>query len=124
MLVGRGGDNLTGGGGHDTFVFNKNFGLEKVTDFNAASDVISVDHTMFSSFTDIMLHAVQSGTSTVITYDGADVITLQNIEPQFTHPERLPVLLIPVGRRRACAAVRSRRRPRSARRSSADRPPR
>jgi Ca2+-binding RTX toxin-like protein len=78
VLVGRGGDTLTGGGGHDTFVFNAKFGVETVTDFNPQTDTISIDHTLFGSFASVLQHATQSGTSTVITYDASDVITLQH----------------------------------------------
>jgi beta-glucanase (GH16 family) len=78
VLVGRGGDTLTGGGGHDTFVFHAKFGLQTVTDFDPQADVISINHTMFASFASVLQHAVQSGTSTIITYDASDVITLKN----------------------------------------------
>jgi hypothetical protein len=78
LLVGAPGDTLTGGGGDDRFVFHTGFGRETVTDFDTSQDVIALDHTLFSSFSSVMQHAAQSGSSVLITYDRADVITLQN----------------------------------------------
>ncbi|MDB5448730.1 MAG: endo,3,4-beta-glycanase, C-terminal secretion signal protein [Phenylobacterium sp.] len=80
-FIGNPGDTMTGGGGHDTFAINPGFGRETIRDFipsGTQSDVIAISHTLFSSFAQLMQHATQSGTSTLITYDAQDVLILQN----------------------------------------------
>jgi hypothetical protein len=79
VLVGGSGDTLSGGAGHDRFVSNRPFGLETVNDFSPVDDTIVFDKTLFSSFDSVMSHAKQSGTSVLITYDNADVVTLKNV---------------------------------------------
>ena len=103
---GAGDDTLTGGEGNDRFVFGYHFGHDVVTDFRGgrfedddeghghghardddhshghhsefeAGDVIQVHPAEWGSFDDLMGHAVQDGTSVVITSDdGADTLTL------------------------------------------------
>ncbi|MBY6241112.1 S-layer family protein [Methylosinus sp. Sm6] len=74
---GGGGDMLKGGGGADTFVFTPSFGKDTVADF-AAIDRLQIDHTLFADWTSLLSHTAQVGTSTVITLDAANTITLQN----------------------------------------------
>ncbi|HEX3699377.1 MAG TPA: Ig-like domain-containing protein [Phenylobacterium sp.] len=74
---GNGDDTLTGGNGHDLFVFGFHFGHDVVTDFD--KDTLQVHPAEWGSFSDLMAHAVQSGTSVVITSDdGHDTLTLLN----------------------------------------------
>jgi hypothetical protein len=84
VLFGRAGDALVGGAGHDKFVFDVGFGRESVQDFDPASDTISFDHTLFSSSTDVLAHATQSGTSVLISH-GSDILTLQNTSLSALH---------------------------------------
>jgi Ca2+-binding RTX toxin-like protein len=84
VLVGASGDRLTGGLGHDHFVFNTAPGKESVADFQAAAggtagDQLWIDHRLATSFSDVMAHATQSGTSVLITFDKNDVITLEHV---------------------------------------------
>ena len=51
-LVGDdGNDVLTGGSGVDTFVLNSLSGFDKIKDFKAGTDVIQLDHTVFTALT-------------------------------------------------------------------------
>lgn len=89
-LIGASGDRLTGGAGHDHFVFNTAPGKEVVSDFqvavgSTAGDQLWIDHRLSSSFADIMAHAVQSGTSVVITFDKNDTITLEHVTLSSLH---------------------------------------
>jgi hypothetical protein len=40
---------------------------------------MQIDHNLFAAFADVQSHAQQVGTNTVITYDAADTITLNNV---------------------------------------------
>lgn len=104
---GAGNDTLTGGRGHDRFVFGYQFGHDVITDFQPghfsddqghgddahargnelhgdgghyhAGDVIQVHPAEWSSFQDLMAHAVQTGADVVITSDsGLDTLTLKS----------------------------------------------
>ncbi len=87
---GAGNDRLTGGAGVDTFFFKAGFAKDVVTDFavtTAAHDILLFDHSLFAGVaanTDATLsfldtYARQVGTSTVITVDAADTVTLNNV---------------------------------------------
>ena len=55
------------------------FGLDTISDFAAGAsvaDVIRVDVSLFADFAAIQSHATQVGSSTVITYDAANSMTL------------------------------------------------
>jgi hypothetical protein len=100
-FVGYGGDNveiganrdtLTGGGGHDLFVFNPKFGLETVSDFDPTNDKIAFDHTLFSSPSAVLQHAAQVGADTAITYDGSDKVTLHNVTLGSLHAANFVVI--------------------------------
>jgi hypothetical protein len=84
------GQTLTGGpnalleglGANDTFEFRPHFGNDSVIGFNATGsshDVLQFDHTVFNSFAAVLAHATQVGNNLVITADGADMVTLNNV---------------------------------------------
>lgn len=80
---GSGDDILTGGSGDDTFVFAAGFGYDTITDFTAGAateDVIEFDAIAeFSSYADVLEHAVDDGTDTTITLDIDNSIVLTNV---------------------------------------------
>jgi len=83
LVGGVGNDSMTAGGGLDKFVFVWGDGKDTITDFNATNDVIALQGYAavgVSSFTNVMSHAAQVGTSVVITFDAADTITLQHLQ--------------------------------------------
>jgi Ca2+-binding RTX toxin-like protein len=52
ITAGKGADWLTGGAGADTFVFAKDFGMDRILDFTVAGakhDVLQIDHTLFAN---------------------------------------------------------------------------
>ena len=69
-------ETLFGNGGNDTFVFSANFGNDTIADFHASTDVLQIDHNVFSNFAAVMSHAAQVGTDVVITADPHNSITL------------------------------------------------
>ena len=71
-------ETLFGNGGNDTFVFSSNFGKDTIADFNAANDVLQIDHNVFSNFAAVMSHAAQVGADVVITADSHNSITLHS----------------------------------------------
>ena len=85
VISGLGGnDKLTGFGGNDTFVFLPSFGNDTITDFAAGPnsgphDLIAFDHTMFADFDAVVAASAQVGTSTVITFDAQNTVTLVNV---------------------------------------------
>ncbi|WP_456770931.1 Ig-like domain-containing protein [Bradyrhizobium sp. USDA 4448] len=80
VLIGRPNDSLTGGGGHDTFVFNSGFGKEIITDFNVNLDFITFAHGLFSSAQDVLAHTHDVAGTAVITLDSTDTITLTGVK--------------------------------------------
>ena len=76
-----GNDTLTGGLGADTFVFHgSNLGQDTITDFSAGagfSDHLELDN--FATFDDVVAAMSDDGTSTIITLNAADSITLENV---------------------------------------------
>ncbi|MEO6224597.1 MAG: Ig-like domain-containing protein [Sphingomicrobium sp.] len=90
VLIGAAGDRLTGGLGSDHFVINSGSGKESITDFRAGTsgvvgDQLYVDHRLAASFADVMAHATQSGTSVVIAFDKATVVTLEHVDIASLH---------------------------------------
>jgi Ca2+-binding RTX toxin-like protein len=83
IIVGNTQNNiLTGNGGADTFVLHSGFGRDSITDFGAGpalDDVIQFSDGLFSSFSDVMLHATQSGADVLISHDAANVLTLAHV---------------------------------------------
>ena len=89
-----GNDKLTGAGGDDTFVFLPGFGNDTITDFTAGPnsgphDVIAIDHTIFADFDAVMAASTQVGSSTVITADAQNAITLANVSVGSLHHDDL-----------------------------------
>ncbi len=81
VLFGGAGDALNGNSKYaDTFVFGPKIGLETVNGFNSSLDVIELSKANFSSFSDVMAHAQQSGHNTIITLDAQDSITLNHVQ--------------------------------------------
>jgi Ca2+-binding RTX toxin-like protein len=79
---GAGNDTMTGGSGNDIYVFNAGFGQDTVTDFAAgagAGDAIDFDDAIFADYAAVIAAASTSGSNTVITVDGSNSITLQNV---------------------------------------------
>ena len=79
---GAGNDRLTGGSGADTFLMRAGSGHDIVTDFAAGGlihDALRLLGYGLTSFDAVMARTVQSGTSTVITLDAADSVTLLNL---------------------------------------------
>jgi len=110
ILNGDGGNDTSwGDAGADTFVFNApytvastatadgspytiTFGSDVIADFQVAGtdhDYLQFDHALFSSSSDVLSHAAQSGADVVITYDPNDTVTLQNVllDSLRAHPE-------------------------------------
>lgn len=74
------GATLIGGAGHDTFAFLNNLtGKDTITNFNTGKDALQFNKSLFANFTAAMTHANQVGANTVITIDGNDQVTLQNV---------------------------------------------
>ena len=79
IVGGKGDDTLTGGAGADTFVFHNGDGLDTITDFDPASDVISLHGYGMASFAALQSAMAQVGSDTVITFDSDNVITLHDV---------------------------------------------
>lgn len=81
---GAGDDRMTGGGGNDVFVFKTGCGKDIITDFDAGpgdGDVLELSMgTAFNSLAKILAASAQVGADTVITFDTATCITLQNVQ--------------------------------------------
>jgi Ca2+-binding RTX toxin-like protein len=76
LLVGdHGADTLTGDNGPDVFVFGPASGQDRITDFDNA-DVIRFEGGVFTSFAQVMSHAVQQGGDVLITTDAGDSVRL------------------------------------------------
>jgi Ca2+-binding RTX toxin-like protein len=85
-----GNDKLTGLGGNDTFVFFPGFGNDTVTDFTAGPnsgphDLMAFDHTIFADFDAVLAASTQVGTSTIITIDAQNTVTLVNMSVGSLH---------------------------------------
>jgi Ca2+-binding RTX toxin-like protein len=73
------GDTLTGGRGHDTFVFDANFGSDIIKNFNVKNDVIQFDVALFVNYAAVMKDTKQVGPDSVIQYDANNSVTLDNV---------------------------------------------
>jgi hypothetical protein len=80
VFIGGNKDTLTGGGGHDHFVFNTGFGAQTVSNFTSGMDQLWFDHTLFANAAQVLAHAQQSGANTVITDTSGDQVVLQGIQ--------------------------------------------
>jgi Ca2+-binding RTX toxin-like protein len=83
LFAGSGSDYLQGDAGDDFFVFDGTFQTSIIIDFEpgtvAHHDVIQFNGGVFADFADLLGHAVQSGTSTVITDAAGHTLTLANV---------------------------------------------
>ena len=71
---------LTGMGSNDTFVFGPKFGHDTITNFDPATDVIQVDHSVFANVQALLVAAQDDGHgNALITGDLHDSITLQHV---------------------------------------------
>jgi Ca2+-binding RTX toxin-like protein len=80
---GTGNDWLSGLGGNDTFVFARNFGTDRISDFSAgagAGDVIQLSlGAAFDSFAEVRSAASQVNGDTVLNFGSLGNLTLQNV---------------------------------------------
>jgi hypothetical protein len=78
-----GNDTLMGRGGTDTFKFLANFANDVISDFaatDAGHDVINFHaNAVLNSFASVLSHAVQSGSSVMISQDVSNTLTLRNV---------------------------------------------
>jgi len=83
LFAGAGSDYLQGDAGDDFFVFDGTFQTSIIIDFEpgtvAHHDVIQFTGGIFTNFADLMSHAAQSATNTVITDTGGHTLTLANV---------------------------------------------
>ena len=80
LIEGSGGaDKLTGGPGTDIFLYHLNFGKDTIAGFDLANDVLAFDQNLFGSVADVVSHTADVKGNAVITYDGADTVTLLGI---------------------------------------------
>ena len=72
---------IFGGGGHDTFVFNPNFGTATIADFHVNDDTINFSQGMFANISVILASAqpANSNLDTIITDAHQDTILLKGI---------------------------------------------
>ena len=90
LIGGSGNDSLFGGDGNDTFVFAKNFGKDKIFDFQAGpdfGDVIAFQGNTFTSYQEVMNAATQVGTDVVINLDANNSITLCQVKLAQLHQD-------------------------------------
>jgi Ca2+-binding RTX toxin-like protein len=88
LVGGAGNDTLTGGTGNDTFLFRAGFGIDIITDFTAGAgsdDAIELDDGIFADFNAVIAAASTSGSNTIITVDGSNQVTLQNVAVASLH---------------------------------------
>ena len=65
-------------GTSDSFVFIPAFGIDTINGF-ASTDSMTFSVSDFANWTALQSHMTQSGTSTLITLDASDTITLTNV---------------------------------------------
>jgi Ca2+-binding RTX toxin-like protein len=90
VLIGRPGDTLTGGAGSDLFVFGAKAGAETITDFapstgTTTGDLLQIDHTLATSFANLMTHAAQVGANVSISFPSGESLVLQNVQLSSLH---------------------------------------
>jgi hypothetical protein len=85
VLVGAATDRLYGNGGHDHFVANAGAGKFTIADFTPDTDRLQIDHRLAATFSDVVAHATQSGTSVVINFDAVNALTLEQTSLSSLH---------------------------------------
>lgn len=77
---GAGNDRLSGGAGVDTFRFSGAFGVDRVVDFAADVDKISLQTSQFADFDAVLAASRDVGSNLVIKLDAANTITLVGVQ--------------------------------------------
>jgi len=68
------------GSGHDTFVFQSNFGHDTISNFKLDTDVVAIDHSVIADFQALLAAAHDDGQgNTVIAPDANNSITVKNV---------------------------------------------
>jgi hypothetical protein len=78
ILFGAGNDVVTDSGSTETFVFEANFGQDRITGFDG-TDRMQIDSAIFADWAHLIGAAQQVGADTVITASASDTITLKNV---------------------------------------------
>ena len=79
VLVAGTNDNLRGGAGSDTFVFNSGFGNVNVKDFDVNSDALAFNHNLIASASQLLDQAHDTAAGAVIGVEGGQSVTLANV---------------------------------------------
>ncbi|MBV1868740.1 MAG: hypothetical protein KUG69_12680 [Marinosulfonomonas sp.] len=84
LLGGDGNDALTGGLGADTFVFNTGFGNDRITDFNAAQDLLEIRLSLLNATpadgaSVLADYGSVSGNDTLLDFGGGNSVTIEGI---------------------------------------------
>jgi Ca2+-binding RTX toxin-like protein len=90
LVGGAGNDAMTGGAGSNAFVFRSGFGRDTISDFKAGlgvTDIIEFDSDLFANFNAVLAATAQSGANSVITLDGDNTLTLQNVAVSSLHAD-------------------------------------
>ncbi len=82
LIGGPGDDVLTGGHSPATFIFNRGFGHDTVTNFDTDHDTLQFGHDIFASQADVVSHAVNQAGDVLITAPGGDTVLLANLTVQ------------------------------------------
>src|SRR5262245_18966592 len=81
IIGGLGNDTMTGGAGNDTFVFDVNFGHDRITvfgDAGADQDLLDFAVALFADFAAVHAHSTQVGADVHIDFDLANGVVLTN----------------------------------------------
>src|SRR5262249_39525257 len=82
LTGGPGDDTLYGNAGGGSLVFDRGFGHHTIGGFPAGRrrrDNLNFATSMFANFGAVKSHMAQVGSDVVITYDGANAVTLKNV---------------------------------------------
>ena len=79
VIVAGAGDNLRGGGGSDTFVFNAGFGNVTVKDFDVNTDALAINHNLIGSASQLLAQTHDTAAGAVIGVEGSQSVTLANV---------------------------------------------
>ena len=79
LVSGTGDDVLKGGGGKDIFVFNENFGNDRINDFDPRKDTIQFDKSIFASYSELQ-SAMTAQKDGVLIQAGDDSVFLAKVK--------------------------------------------
>lgn len=79
LIGGEGNDRLTGAAGADQFVFSGSFGVDRIVDFEAGVDHISLKTSQFADFDAVMAASRDNGANMTIRFDADNTITLVGV---------------------------------------------